>query len=1032
MKAALLRATVALVCAALLGATSIVSAQPAADASPALGLRIDAGPPPELGSHTLWIRVHARWADVERERGSYAWDDVAAKVDAAAGAHRVILCVSGSNPLYGSGQGLPSVIDGDSLDGWRNFVRSAAREFAGRLAVLELWDRVGTRAGIEARDYAFLFKTSALAARAEADAKGAELLVAPGALGAGELEWQRGLWQEDVAAYVDLFPVEVGRAGVSELTRLLVERLSFPPAPPVLAYVVDDGDGPWGAAGRAVESLAAGADAALLPADGEPQRVAWVNGAAALFDKGYAPAPSAGLRLESRAGEPLGRGRVLGRFFSAEDFSSLVFYSAPPAETDEVEDWLVVEARRVRAARSIDPVDGRTERLGGARANEGRERARLRAARAEWPMALRYQRAVSGAVDLPPEEIETRSSRELTAEEIIARHQQVQQTQDDRLERWIARGRVDYHFKLAQGSGSFDLSIEGNYFWERGGDLEWEETDYLINGSTVRWKNFPELPLFQPVKVMTLPLDLTLDRTYRYRRVGRDRVGGREAYVLEFSPADPDAPASLYRGRVWIDAQSFVRLKNSVIQLGLEPPVVSNEEIDLHRPQAGPGGEPFWMLTEIDGQQSWKVAGENFVVRREMLFENFIINPPVDAFVERRQEAYVSDNKMLRDTDQGFRYLDRTADGSRVVDDDPSMSQWLAGGGAFEDNSTDGVRPLAGVNYINLDLWGRGLQFNAFFAGLAAFVTLSDPDLFGSKFDGTVDATLLGFKFEDKIYDGEDELLGERIDTRSQNVTFQAGRPLGQFFRVSLQGALVVRQYFDNDDAEDLLDGINDDDPARNLAYLLPEDHLETAARVQVEFSRRGYSLAARARWAWRSEWDTFGLQDTLSGEFGSVDPETGVFVPGAAEPVQDDFFRWSATGFKEWYLPKFQKIRGELNYLDGANFDRFSRYGFGLFGDDRVNGFAGSGVRFDRGWIGRTGYSFNLFEIVRLDATYDYGRVEREDDPTLEFSGVGLAANFVAPWKTIVSFSYGRALTADISELEGNDEFLLIILKLF
>ena len=37
-----------------------------------------------------------------------------------------------------------------------------------------------------------------------------------------------------------------------------------------------------------------------------------------------------------------------------------------------------------------------------------------------------------------PEKIETESSRELTAEEIIARHQQVQKVQDDLIERWTA------------------------------------------------------------------------------------------------------------------------------------------------------------------------------------------------------------------------------------------------------------------------------------------------------------------------------------------------------------------------------------------------------------------------------------------------------------------------------------------------------------------------------------------------------------------------------------------------------------------
>ena len=67
--------------------------------------------------------------------------------------------------------------------------------------------------------------------------------------------------------------------------------------------------------------------------------------------------------------------------------------------------------------------------------------------------------------------------------------------------------------------------------------------------------------------------------------------------------------------------------------------------------------------------------------------------------------------------------------------------------------------------------------------------------------------------------------------------------------------------------------------------------------------------------------------------------------------------------------------MRAEINYLDGSDLDRFSRYEFSFFGDDRLNGFSGSGVRFDQGWIARAGYAFNLFEVIRLpgDTSLDW-----------------------------------------------------------
>ena len=50
------------------------------------------------------------------------------------------------------------------------------------------------------------------------------------------------------------------------------------------------------------------------------------------------------------------------------------------------------------------------------------------------------------------------------AEEIIARNQEVQKVQDDRIDRWTSKGRVDFHFKLAQGGATVDVSIDSKNF----------------------------------------------------------------------------------------------------------------------------------------------------------------------------------------------------------------------------------------------------------------------------------------------------------------------------------------------------------------------------------------------------------------------------------------------------------------------------------------------------------------------------------------------------------------------------------------
>ncbi len=132
--------------------------------------------------------------------------------------------------------------------------------------------------------------------------------------------------------------------------------------------------------------------------------------------------------------------------------------------------------------------------------------------------------------------------------------------------------------------------------------------------------------------------------------------------------------------------------------------------------------------------------------------------------------------------------------------------------------------------------------------------------------------------------------------------------------------------------------------------------------------------------------------------------------------------------------LPKFQKIRAEANLFDGEDLDRFSRYSFSLFGSTRLNGFAGSGVRFDSGRIARAGYSFSILEAIRFDAVVESAWVRDETTllGTQNHGGAGIAANFVAPWKLAFQVSYGRSLWSDIPELEGNSEFLVVALRLF
>jgi hypothetical protein len=139
-------------------------------------------------------------------------------------------------------------------------------------------------------------------------------------------------------------------------------------------------------------------------------------------------------------------------------------------------------------------------------------------------------------------------------------------------------------------------------------------------------------------------------------------------------------------------------------------------------------------------------------------------------------------------------------------------------------------------------------------------------------------------------------------------------------------------------------------------------------------------------------------------------------------------------TAFKEWYFPHFQKVRVELDYLDGANLDRFSEYQFGAFGEQSLNGFSGTGVRFDQGYIARGAWAFNILSAVSFDLMLESAHVRDRvaGEPFMNHTGLGFSFNVVGPWMTIWRGSYGRAMLSDIPELEGKQEFSLVILKLF
>jgi hypothetical protein len=1001
---------------------------------PALGVGIVGTSVPEAlvaqdADHPIEARLVVDWSVIEPVSGAYDWSSVEPALAALAtrGA-RVSLCVRGESPLHPRNTGDRGVPDGAWLQAWTALLRSAVATFPSRISVVEVGER--PELTFDAVSYAFVLKSSSLAIKAEAKARGVTIRVAQGAVGGDQLSWQQSLWDNDSAPYVDVLPVSFGPGAdvATGAAAFAAEALLHPPAAQLRVQVAADEADPWSSFRGALQAFGSSAPAAFvtLPADSvSAETVARVVARLqARLAQDYAPAPTGGLALRTPTGGVADGGRVLGRFLHAKDLATLVVYQVPQAGGADAQSRLMLDTIDVKDPAVVDLLSGESLKTGPASVPGERARA-LRVLVADHPMAVTWDRAAVNqpGLDVASEDVQVATTRSLTAQEIIAKNRQVQKIQDDRLSRWTAKGRADIHFKLAQGGGSIDVGIESTYFWRRGAALEWQQARYYVNGNVVTWKKIPELPLIQPEKVLTLPLDLTFDKTYDYKLIGEDTQQGRPAYIVGFEPVEALAGQSLYRGRVWIDKETFARLRTSVIQTNLEPPVLQNEETDTYVPVTGPDGATYILIGRIDGQQLWSGWGRNFVVRRELALTGFELNMPEEAFDASLKAAYASDDQMLRDTDKGFRYLKKQPDGDRVVQETVKTDALFALAGALKDDSTSGVVPLLGVNWFDTNFLKKKIQFNVFFAGVFAYVNLTDPSIRGSKVDLGVEASLVGIKLEDQFYVNGVEDVSQRVLRRSQYLTGRFGYPLGEFFKVSAIGDIVWNAYEESSDANDALAEANAAN-GTDYSFVLPPDDRVYSGTLQFQFNRMGYSLTASGSASWRSVWKPWGLYDN----------QTAAFVDPSIDSSQQSFRTWSLVAFKEWYLPKFQKLKVEIAYLDGENLDRFSQYSFGRFGAESLAGYAGTGLRFDTGYIARTGWAFNIADAVRFDVSAEIARIKDslDDGRFRNFSGLGLSFNVVGPWKTIWQGSYGRAITSDVPGLEGTQEFELIVLKLF
>ena len=847
-----------------------------------------------------------------------------------------------------------------------------------------VWAPQGNSAPPDAADFAFLVKRAAVALTGvDPDAK-----VFAGPLPA-DASWLGRFYGQEVAAYLD--GLVFAGDDPAALGATVAAATDLDPGKPLVLELPALPDPPGRALAAAARARELGFAVALFRA---PDTV----GAEVMTPLALLANEFRGELSLDRSTAPQGA-EAAWSFVRGEDLALRVLVASPPG-TDRLA--LRFPDPQLRQPARVLP-SGEAVPLAGAR----RTPTALEVAVADpAPVEiLRVERASIEELEGVAEEVTVASERQIPVEEILRRLQAFEDAQNRRVRHWRAINATTLRFQAA-GVQTFEATFQGEIFYRAGQPFDWAWQSFFLNGVRWRGKSIPEIPLVQPEKAAAMPLEILFTKEYRYRLAGTEAVAGRDCWVVEFEPNVPVAQgATLFKGTVWIDRQTSARVRTRAVQLGLQGEVLSNEEtigytpVDASGQPAPWGAESFVLPLHTIGHQILSVVNAATVVEKEVSLTGVEVNGA--DFDQRRDQALASDATMVRDTDQGLRYLvkEGAPAGERAVKEGYDTNKWFALGGVFYDDSLDYPLPLAGVNYFDLDFHGSKRQLNAFFGGVLGILNYADPRFLGSKIDLGADVFAIAVASTDQVFRDGVEFKDEEVKELPARVTLNFGFPVGNFFKVASSYRLSYSHYSHTDNTAD--------------DFVLPADHFENRLGLGLQYARSGYRINAEGAWHSRSQWEPWGR-------------------PGNPEfdPAAKDYLTWEATLTKSWYLARFRKFGAELDAFGGSDLDRFSKYQFGFFGANRVHGYQIGKVRAEKGYAAHLTYGFELGQLLRLDAVGDAAwatdRAAGLDNELL--AGVGVQGTFMGPWETLVSVDVG-------TPVKGPDTGVvayLVFLKMF
>ncbi len=583
------------------------------------------------------------------------------------------------------------------------------------------------------------------------------------------------------------------------------------------------------------------------------------------------------------------------------------------------------------------------------------------------------------------EGVKVTGARELSVEEIIARHQAAAARQAADIRTQISTGTLTLTFEAPGFTAPIAVTSE-TVIYESADRVDLQQRDIRVNGVSFKGNGGPpRLPIIEPERVASLPLAIALTKAYRYALRGRETLDGVACYVVAFSPQDRDA--SLYRGRAWIAVDGFGLVRVSAVQTGLRGPITASEQIDVFKAD----GSGHWLLAQSDVRQTYEGAAVRTPIHRLLVVDRHDVNPP--DFIARRDAAYASTDVMLRDTPQGFRYLSRSRaarDAARSpatgVVSEPVLAgradrvRTLAFGVIVDPNISEPL-PFAGLSYVDFNLFNRGAQLNVFFGGTYGQLAFSAPSLGGTRWQLGARAFGIASSYNDRAFEHGREIYSENIEQRPAQASAWLLHPLAPrvSFRLGYEWDYTRLAAGDQTSPQ----------------FVVPANQVVHAALIGLDLQRAGWQASVSWSPAWRAGWRSWG-------------------APGTEDfrAPKRDFQRYGASLSRSAVLRPGVTTRVEAAAMGGQNLDRFSRYAFGTF-DNRLHGYPSALIRYDHGAVLRTAIAWAAAKAVRLDGFADTAAVHDPGFSTglRNYTGFGLALEAPAPFRTLLALEWGYGL---------------------